>query len=159
MPTSPLSSQYPSRSYGPQQNKRAPHNRQLSRGPQMNLGKFHPLAYGIHGSVASPSTTTPSPAMAADGSIRHATSPAPSMSIKITGAAAAAGVAPLAGEPGSPRLEPLHSPRGPVTPLALERELEEPADYFTVKRAGKPSPAGSPGAASTRSDKSGNEKA
>jgi hypothetical protein len=50
-------------------------------------------------------------------------------------------------KPTSPRLDPLGSPKGPVTPLALE----EGGDYFTVKRAGKPSPAGSPGAGS-RSD-------
>lgn len=53
-------------------------------------------------------------------------------------------------KPTSPRLEPLGSPRGPVTPLVLE----DANDYFTVKGAGKPSPAGSPGAVSHRSDSS-----
>lgn len=54
------------------------------------------------------------------------------------------------GKPTSPRLEPLHSPRGPVTPLALGEE--EPGDYFAIKATSKPSPAGSPGALSARSD-------
>lgn len=44
-------------------------------------------------------------------------------------------------KPGAPRLDPLGSPKGPVTPLALE----EGDDYFQVAGAGKISPAGSPG--------------
>lgn len=55
---------------------------------------------------------------------------------------------PASNKPTSPRLDPLGSPKGPVTPLALE----EGGDYFTIKRPGKPSPAASPGAKSIRSD-------
>lgn len=51
-------------------------------------------------------------------------------------------------KPGAPRLDPLGSPKGPVTPLALE----EGDDYFQVAGAGKVSPAGSPGP--TRSPRS-----
>lgn len=57
---------------------------------------------------------------------------------------------PAGQKPGSPRLDPLGSPKGPVTPLALE----ESTDYFSVAGAGKPSPAASPGAKSARSDTS-----
>jgi len=54
---------------------------------------------------------------------------------------------PFTNKPGAPRLDPLGSPKGPVTPLALE----EQGDYFLVARAGKTSPAVSPGARSVRS--------
>jgi hypothetical protein len=53
-------------------------------------------------------------------------------------------------KPGQPRLDPLGSPKGPVTPLALE----EPPDYFAVVGAGKRSPAVSPGGKSHRSPRS-----
>ena len=57
---------------------------------------------------------------------------------------------PLGLKPGSPRLDPLGSPKGPVTPLALEQA----GDYFQIARASKGSTAGSPGARSSRSDRS-----
>ena len=44
-------------------------------------------------------------------------------------------------KPGAPRLDPLGSPKGPVTPMALE----EAHDYFQVAGTGKVSPASSPG--------------
>lgn len=69
------------------------------------------------------------------------------MSAKI--AASSMGV-----KPGAPRLDPLGSPKGPVTPL----ELEEASDYFQVAGAGKVSPAGSPGTRSPRSDHSGGKE-
>jgi hypothetical protein len=53
-------------------------------------------------------------------------------------------------KPGAPRLDPLGSPKGPVTPLALD--LDEAGDYFQVGGGGKISPAGSPGTRSPRSD-------
>ena len=57
---------------------------------------------------------------------------------------------PAGQKPGSPRLHPLGSPKGPVTPLALE----EPTDYFSVTGTGQRSPAASPGAKSHRSSRS-----
>ncbi|KAK5045897.1 hypothetical protein LTR84_008683 [Exophiala bonariae] len=51
-------------------------------------------------------------------------------------------------KPGNPRLDPLGSPKGAVTPL----ELDEAADYFQVAGAGKISPATSPQPRSPRSD-------
>jgi hypothetical protein len=56
-------------------------------------------------------------------------------------------------KPGSPRLDPLGSPKGPVTPLALD----EVGDYFQIKGAGRISPAGSP-ARSPRSDASSDKE-
>lgn len=57
-------------------------------------------------------------------------------------------------KPGAPRLDPLGSPKGPVTPLALE----EADDYFQVAGAGKISPAASPGPRSPRSDVSSDKE-
>lgn len=50
---------------------------------------------------------------------------------------------PMASKPGAPRLDPLGSPKGAVTPLALEQA--EAGDYFLVAGSGKFSPASSPG--------------
>ncbi len=57
-------------------------------------------------------------------------------------------------KPGAPRLDPLGSPKGPVTPLALD----EAGDYFQVGGGGKISPAGSPGTRSPRSDASSDKE-
>jgi len=58
---------------------------------------------------------------------------------------------PLTVRPDAPRLDPLGSPKGPVTPLAL---AEEAADYFGLGRASKVSPIGTPRARSPRSIRS-----
>ena len=68
-------------------------------------------------------------------------------SVRISSMIAAS---PAGQKPGSPRLDPLGSPKGPVTPLALE----EPSDYFSVSGAGRRSPATSPGGRSHRSTRS-----
>lgn len=60
----------------------------------------------------------------------------------------------LGSKPGAPRLDPLGSPKGPVTPLALE----EGGDYFQVAGAGKVSPAASPGGRSPRSEASSDKE-
>lgn len=52
-------------------------------------------------------------------------------------------------KPDAPRLDPLGSPKGPVTPLALE----EAGDYFFVAGRGENSPSVSPGARSEGSVK------
>lgn len=49
--------------------------------------------------------------------------------------------APHAVKPNAPRLDPLGSPKGPVTPLALE----EGSDYFLFAGSGETSPLGHPG--------------
>ena len=43
-------------------------------------------------------------------------------------------------KPDAPRLDPLGSPKGPVTPLALE----ESSDYFLIPSSGDNTPAASP---------------
>ena len=57
---------------------------------------------------------------------------------------------PASQKPGSPRLDPLGSPKGAVTPFSLE----EATDYFSVAATGKRSPAVSPGGKSHRSSRS-----
>lgn len=52
-------------------------------------------------------------------------------------------------KPDAPRLDPLGSPKGPVTPLALE----EASDYFLVAGRGENSPSVSPGSRSEGSVK------
>ena len=54
-------------------------------------------------------------------------------------------------KPDAPRLDPLGSPKGPMTPLALE---EAAADYFAVPKKMGSSPGASPG---SRSDSSAND--
>lgn len=44
-------------------------------------------------------------------------------------------------KPDAPRLDPLGSPKGPVTPL----QLEEVGDYFLIAGGGDLSPSPSPG--------------
>jgi len=56
---------------------------------------------------------------------------------------------PMGIKPDAPRLDPLGSPKGQVTPL----ELAEAEDYFQVAGAGKVSPVRSPGALSDGSAK------
>ncbi|EXJ94925.1 hypothetical protein A1O1_00043 [Capronia coronata CBS 617.96] len=127
----------------------------------MSLPRFHPSNFNNLDSPATPSSTVQSPAI----SITRVTQPLQlesprlmrekqrefleraHLSSKI--AASSMGV-----KPGAPRLDPLGSPKGPVTPLALE----EAGDYFQVVGAGKVSPAASPGGRSPRSDMSDKEE-
>jgi len=112
------------------------------------LPRFHPANFSHGDSPATPSSTTQSPAITVNRVTEPIVLESPrlmrekqrefleraNLSSKI--AASAMGI-----KPGSPRLDPLGSPKGPVTPLALE----EANDYFQVVGAGKISPAGSPG--------------
>jgi hypothetical protein len=52
-------------------------------------------------------------------------------------------------KPNAPRLDPLGSPKGPVTPLALE----EGSDYFLIAGSGENSPSVSPASRSEGSVK------
>ena len=54
-------------------------------------------------------------------------------------------------KPDAPRLDPLGSPKGPMTPFALE---EGASDYFAISTEAPSSPGASPG---SRSDTSVNE--
>lgn len=51
-------------------------------------------------------------------------------------------------KPNAPRLDPLGSPKGPMTPFALEGGA---ADYFTITTNTPTSPGASPGSASDSS--------
>lgn len=116
---------------------------------QLNLGRFHPSNF----SQADASSGTGAP------QITYTRAPPPvqvesprllrekhreflqqaQLSSKLA-------ASPLSAKPDAPRLDPLGSPKGAVTPLALE----EAGDYFSTAGAGKVSPAASPGARSPR---------
>lgn len=164
-PTSPLSPRLPA-SYQPiapppSRPRSAQHGRKASRNMHMNLPRFHPANFHNLDSPASPSSTVQSPAITLTRVNQPVQMESPRLmrekqreflerahlSSKI--AASAMGV-----KPGSPRLDPLGSPKGPVTPLALE----EAGDYFQVVGAGKVSPAASPGTRSPRSDGSSDKE-
>ncbi len=160
MPTSPLSTRLPSssRPLSPQlANSRPGHNRQTSRSLHMTLPRYHPANYQHHAQGAIPLSTTQSPAITLNAVNQpiHMDSPRTMRekqrelldTVRISSMIAAS---PAGQKPGSPRLNPLGSPQGPVTPLALE----EPADYFSVTGAGKRTPAASPGAKSHRPSQS-----
>ncbi|EXJ64022.1 hypothetical protein A1O7_00357 [Cladophialophora yegresii CBS 114405] len=121
----------------------------------MTLPRFHPGNFIHRDQAATPSSAIQSPAI----SLNRVTEPLEMESPRLMRekqreflerahvsskiAASSMGI-----KPGAPRLDPLGSPKGPVTPLALE----EGDDYFQVAGVGKISPAGSPGP--TRSPRS-----
>lgn len=117
---------------------------------QLNLGRYHPSNFA---QVDAASSQTPQ--------ITYTRAPAPVPAViesprllrekhreflektKLSSKLAASS---MSAKPDAPRLDPLGSPKGPVTPLALE----EAGDYFSVAGAGTVSPVGSPGARSPR---------
>jgi hypothetical protein len=163
-PTSPLSPKLSGerRPLSPQPNAaRKSHTRQKSRNMHMTLPRYHPANYG-HGNAATPSSTVQSPAITLNRVTQPIQLESPRTmrekhrefleSVRMSSKTAAS---PFGKKPGSPRLDPLGSPTGAVTPLALE----EAADYFAVTGSGKRSPAASPGGRSTHSAGSSGEGA
>lgn len=118
---------------------------------QLNLGRYHPSNFvqadaptALSGSVTS---TMQAP------QITYARAPAPVQVesprllrekhrefIERAKQSSKLAASPFTIKPDAPRLDPLGSPHGAVTPLALE----EAGDYFTVGGAGKLSPVTSP---------------
>lgn len=124
---------------------------------QLNLGRYHPSNYAqADGPTAlGPSVTSPMQAP----QITYGRAPAPIQIesprllrekhrefIDKARQSSKLAASPFAIKPDAPRLDPLGSPHGNVTPLALE----EDGDYFTVGVMGKMSPVTSPGARSPR---------
>lgn len=160
-PTSPLSPRLPANQQpmSPQSSRmrQTPHGRQGSRNMHMTLPRFHPSNFNHLDAPATPTSSVTSPAITVNRVTQPVQIESPRLmrekqreflerahlSSKI--AASSMGV-----KPGGPRLDPLGSPKGPVTPL----ELDEAIDYFAVAGAGKPSPATSPASRSPRSDHS-----
>lgn len=159
-PTSPLSPRLPTshQPMSPQPTRPRPttHGRPSSRNMQMNIPRFHPSNFNNLDSAAGmPPSGVQSPTITLNRITQPLQLESPrlmrekqkefleraQLSSKI--AASSMGV-----KPGNPRLDPLGSPKGPVTPL----ELDEAADYFQVAGAGKISPATSPQPRSPRSD-------
>lgn len=115
------------------------------------------MAYPHHGQAASPTSNVQSPAIAVTNVHGVHSIDSPRMMrqkhrefLDSAKAMSVQAASPASNKPDSPRLDPLGSPKGNVTPLLLE----EGGDYFTVKRPGKHSPVVSPGAKSARSDAS-----
>jgi hypothetical protein len=166
MPTSPLSPKLPSSSRPllPQHTTSGPSQpRPTSRNLHMTLPRYHPANFGLGNHApsttssvaATPSSTVQSPAITLNrvnaplqiDSPRSMRDRQREMleNVRISSMMASQQ------KPGAPKLNPLGSPKGPVTPLALE----EGGDYFSISRTGKTSPAMSPGAKSGHSSRSG----
>lgn len=164
-PTSPLSPRLPTsqQPLSPQTTRvrSAQHGRQGTRNMHMSLPRFHPANFSHLDSPATPSSVVQSPALTSTRVTQPVQIESPRLmrekqreflerahlSSKI--AASSMGI-----KPGGPRLDPLGSPKGPVTPL----ELDEAIDYFQVAGAGRVSPATSPKPRSPRSDHSSDKE-
>ena len=158
-PTSPLSPRLPplGRPLSPQPSRpRAHHSRKDSRGLHMNLPRYHPAQFP-QADGPTPTGQFQSPALVFNRAPHPTVVETPrlmrerqrelidraKMSSKIA-------ASPMGVKPDAPRLDPLGSPKGPMTPLALE---DRAVDYFAVpKELG-----GSPGSPGSRSDGSVND--
>ncbi|KIV98239.1 hypothetical protein PV10_01907 [Exophiala mesophila] len=160
-PTSPLSPRLPSTHHPmSHQSSRArppPHGRQASRNMHMTLPRFHPSNFNHLDAPATPTSTVTSPAITVNRVNQPIQIESPRLMrekqrefLERTHLSSKVAASSMGIKPGGPRLDPLGSPKGPVTPL----ELDEAIDYFAVAGAGKPSPATSPAARSPRSDHS-----
>ena len=157
-PTSPLSPRLPAtgRPLSPQPSRpRTQHSRTDSRGLHMNLPRYHPANFP---QGDGPTSTGQGPAVVLNRAPHPTATETPrmmrerqrelieraKMSSKI--AASSMGV-----KPDAPRLDPLGSPKGPMTPLALE---DGAGDYFAVSKKTESSPGASPG---SRNDNSAHD--
>jgi hypothetical protein len=152
-PTSPLSPRLEgsARPISPEPSRA---RRQASRPMAIPIPKFHPLQFqqqrdmpslaaaSSYNSIANytrHSSTTESPRLMKERQ-RELIDKA-KMSSRIA-------ASPYSVKPDAPRLDPLGSPKGPVTPLALER-----GDYFLIAGGGDNSPSVSPASRSEGSVK------
>ena len=158
-PTSPLSPRMHTDStpLSPQPQARSrTHKRQESSGLRMNLPRYHPLNFKqsdthlLKGASQNPNITlTRAPPATIygphirydDSAIQVRERQAELMRQQETSSKLAA--SPLSVKPGAPKLDPLGSPKGPVTPLELEG-----GDYFALPKSPAGSPAVSPGSKS-----------
>lgn len=129
-------------------------HRQASRPMNIPIPKFHPLHFQQRDMPAASSALSHNPIL--NYSRHYSTTESPRMmkecqrdlidKAKMSSRLAASthGV-----KPHAPRLDPLGSPKGPVTPLALE----EGGDYFLIASSGENSPTVSPASRSEGSVK------
>jgi hypothetical protein len=156
-PTSPLSPRLPAagRPHSPQPSRhRAHHSKKDSRGLQMNLPRYHPANFP-QGDGPTQTGQFQGPAIVLNRAPNPTVVETPRMMrerqrelidrAKLSSKIAAS---PMGVKPDAPRLDPLGSPKGPMTPLALE---DGAADYFAVSKKPRSSPGASPG---SRSDSS-----
>jgi hypothetical protein len=152
-PTSPLSprlqgsarpiSPQPARTHG-----------QASRPMKIPIPKFHPLQFQQRDMPAPSSASSHNPIL--NYTKHSSTTESPRLmkerqrdlidKAKMSSRIAAS---PHGVKPNAPRLDPLGSPKGPVTPLALE----EGSDYFLIAGSGENSPSVSPASRSEGSVK------
>jgi len=141
-PTSPLSPRMggTARPISPQPSRARSH---ASRPMNIPIPKFHPLHFQQRD---MPATISSSPHNPIINYTKHSSSTESSRLMKgqrdlIDKAKMSSRIAasPHGVKPDAPRLNPLGSPKGPVTPLALEG-----GDYFLVAGSGENSPAVSP---------------
>lgn len=148
VPTSPLSPRLSSqqRPLSPQPGRsRIGHFRQSSRPMQNNLPRYHPASF-LNNDDGMETPRSPSPNHAHGA--RHRSQQTLEMMrerqrelIDRARMSSKIAASPMGVKPNSPRLDPLGSPKGPVTPLALE----EAQDYFSTAVPDNTSPSRSPG--------------
>ena len=152
-PASPLSPKpSPQSNLSPQSSsRRGNHGRHASRS---GVGRFHPSNYKQADVLPSSSTGMHPPQMTLPRAPPAIIIESPRLMrekqrefLEKTKLSSKIAASSLSVKPDAPRLDPLGSPKGPVTPL----ELEEATDYFSVMGVGRVSPAVSPTARSSRS--------
>ena len=155
-PTSPLSPRLDgaSRPISPQPS-RAPRG-QAARPMNIPIPKFHPLHFQQPREMSGPGSASSQAPIINYTKHSGSTTESPRLmkerqrdlidKAKMSSRIAAS---PHGVKPDAPRLDPLGSPKGPVTPLALE----EGGDYFLVAGGGENSPSVSPGSRSEGSVK------
>jgi hypothetical protein len=147
-PTSPLSPRLPAtaRPLSPQPSRpRTQHSRTDSRGLHMNLPRYHPANFP---QGDGPTPTGQGPAITLNRAIHPAVAETPRMMrerqrelIERAKMSSKIAASSMGAKPDAPRLDPLGSPKGPMTPLALE---DGAGDYFAVSKKTGSSPGASP---------------
>ena len=153
-PTSPLSPRLSTnqRPLSPQPVRaRTGHRRQSSRTTPSQLGRYYPGNFLTQDPAQDLLPRSPSPT-----STKHRQPPSLEMMrerqrelIDRARMSSKIAASPMGVKPSSPRLDPLGSPKGAVTPLALE----DTTDYFSSSGRGTISPARSPGPKPDESNK------
>ena len=151
-PTSPLSPRFPAGqqplSPPPTRTRQGKHARKSSRNMNVSLPLFHPGNFLHRDDAGTPSSAVQSPSILLNRVTEPTRPESPRLMrekqrefLERASLSAKLAASSMSIKPGAPRLDPLGSPKGLVTPLALG----EGDDYFQVVGSGKVSPAGSPG--------------
>ena len=162
-PASPLSPRRPpnTRQLSPQPPRgRVSHARHTSSNMPMNLPRYHPSKFHVqHDStmpagVQYPGISLPRAPIPTLVESPHIMRERQRELIDLAHLSSKIAASPTGIKPQAPRLDPLGSPRGPVTPLILE----ETVDYFLPARPSESASAASPGSRNQGSIKDGGDK-